>query len=154
MVHHRGVSHSVIVLPFAALPVGWLGWWRSDRKAPIWTWVHLAFWALITHPLLDTCTSYGTQLLAPLSDQRYSTDAIGIIDLLYTTPLLVACALGSIGRIPDSLAQRAARIALVLSTLYLGFSHAVTYHGCIYDIFMLFHHLADDSTSMHTVFTA
>ena len=43
--------------------------------------------------LLDTC-HYGTQLLAPFTDQRFSWDTIAIIDA-FTIPLLIALELGS-----------------------------------------------------------
>ena len=32
-----------------------------------WAWAQLFFWAILTHPLLDACTTYGTQLFEPFS---------------------------------------------------------------------------------------
>src|SRR5690606_31517849 len=68
MTLHRGASHSLLVLPL----VGWLLWAmfrsRGGRVAEApgrWFWaIQLA---LITHPLLDAFTVYGTQLLWPLA---------------------------------------------------------------------------------------
>lgn len=91
---HRGSSHSLLVLPLVALPVGWLGWRLGGRRGTAASWVHLAFWALVTHPLLDAFTTYGTQLLAPLSRHRFSWDGVAIIDPLPTLPLVVAVILG------------------------------------------------------------
>ena len=51
-------------------------------------WVQLSFWALVTHPILDVFTTYGTQILYPLSNKRFATDAVAIIDLIYTFPLI------------------------------------------------------------------
>ncbi|XOT98672.1 metal-dependent hydrolase, partial [Alcaligenes pakistanensis] len=45
---------------------------------------------LITHPLLDAFTSYGTQLLWPLAATPATWSSIFIIDPLYTLPLLIA----------------------------------------------------------------
>ena len=64
---HRGPSHSLLVLAVT----GWLLWlvlrrtWGPVREAPgRWFWaIELA---LLTHPLLDAFTVYGTQLIWPL----------------------------------------------------------------------------------------
>ena len=95
---HRGVTHG---LPFAFVvgPVlGWLVWrlyrWRAARRgeeagAGTWqTWTAVFFWGLLTHPLLDVFTVYGTQLLAPFSDRPFAIASAFIIDPLYTVPLL------------------------------------------------------------------
>ena len=42
-----------------------------------------------THGLLDACTSYGTQLLWPFTDARYSWNIISVIDPVFTLPILV-----------------------------------------------------------------
>ncbi len=94
LVSHRGSSHSLLVLPLVAIPLGAAAWRTLGRRGSPREWIHLAFWALITHPLLDACTTYGTQLLAPLSRRRFSWDAVAIIDPLPTLPLLLAVALG------------------------------------------------------------
>lgn len=71
LVHHRGATHSLLALAAAAPAFGWLGYRWSGRKN-FGTWTYLAFWALITHTLLDSCTSYGTQLLWPLTRHRFA----------------------------------------------------------------------------------
>ncbi len=89
LVAHRGPTHSVLVLPVVAVGAGLIGA-RLGRKGRWQTWAHCAFWALITHPLLDVFTSYGTQLLSPLSARRFAFDAISIVDPVYTFPLIGA----------------------------------------------------------------
>ena len=92
MTWHRGPSHSLFVLPLA----GWLIWWLFKRRrkrvaeSPArWFWaIQLA---LITHPLLDAFTVYGTQLLWPLRPPPVMWSSVFIIDPLYTVWLLVAC---------------------------------------------------------------
>ena len=44
---------------------------------------------LFTHPLLDTLTIYGTQLLQPFSDHPFGVGSVFMIDSLYTVPLTV-----------------------------------------------------------------
>lgn len=52
-------------------------------------WQRMFWWALITHPILDCFTTYGTQILLPFTDKRVSFDNISVADPLYTIPLLV-----------------------------------------------------------------
>jgi inner membrane protein len=50
----------------------------------IFAWVF--FWSIFTHPLLDCCTTYGTQLFQPFSDFRVGLNNIAVADPLYTVP--------------------------------------------------------------------
>lgn len=86
---HRGFSHSVF-FPFLAAPI--LAWiphrfGRSFDGVRYLDWMWLFFWGLITHPLIDTMTGYGTQLFNPISDYGYEWNLIFVIDPLYTLPL-------------------------------------------------------------------
>lgn len=119
MVHHRAESHSLIVLPFIAPLIGWIFWRVTHRQNSLKTWTHLAFWALITHPMLDWCTSYGTQLFAPFTNHRFANDAVSIIDPLYTLPLFAATVFGFSGRVGQKSARVAAFGALFISSIYL-----------------------------------
>lgn len=120
--YHRSFSHSLFVLSLLA-PLLWLVCRRFDtaiRAEPRrWLW---AFWlALVTHPLLDAMTIYGTQLLWPLDPTPYGVGSVFIIDPLYTLPLLVA--MTWIWRKPLSPGASAGlTLSLVLSTAYLGWS--------------------------------
>ena len=67
MTWHRAATHSWLVLPLAA----WAIWWFCKRRggrvaqSPVrWWWAIFA--CLMAHPLLDSFTVYGTQLLWPL----------------------------------------------------------------------------------------
>jgi len=124
LVNHRGITHSLICLPLIVPILGEIGF-RTKQKGARSTWYHLAFWALLTHPLLDACTSYGTQLLAPISNHRFSTNAISIIDLIYSLPLFIACALAARST-NRALSKNIAQIALGMSTIYLGLCHVIT----------------------------
>ncbi len=52
-------------------------------------WYWLFFWSIFTHPLLDSCTTYGTQLFQPFSDYRVAFNNISVADPFYTVPFLV-----------------------------------------------------------------
>ncbi|MEO6130280.1 MAG: metal-dependent hydrolase [Saprospiraceae bacterium] len=55
-------------------------------------WYLLFFLAFMTHILLDSCTTYGTQLFLPFSDYRVSFKNISVADLFFTIPFLI-CAI-------------------------------------------------------------
>ncbi|MBW7471404.1 metal-dependent hydrolase [Marinobacter sp. M216] len=113
---HRGFSHSVFVLAPLAVLLAWLLWrWRPEQSFQ--RWLTLTGLVLITHPLLDCFTTYGTQLFWPLGPP-VALSSIFIIDPLYTLPLLVGC-LAFLIRPP---ARSAVVAGLVLSSLYLGWT--------------------------------
>lgn len=125
MTYHRGFSHSLFVLSGLALLLTWLA--RRYRPHPGYSSQRLllTLWlVLITHPLLDAFTSYGTQLFWPLMPTPTAWSSIFIIDPMYTLPLIVAVLVGLIGGLHS---PRVPAIALALSTLYLGFTLAGKY---------------------------
>jgi inner membrane protein len=123
MVLHRAETHApfwltLFSLPFALLVAKLSGEWAQWQR---W-W--LAMWlALVTHPLLDAMTVYGTQLALPFSDHPYGVGSVFIIDPLYTLPLLAGTgwALATKG---GGRAFTANAAGLLLSTAYLGWGVA------------------------------
>ncbi len=123
MVLHRAETHApfwltLFSLPFAAGVARLHGEWAQWRR---W-W--LALWlALVTHPLLDAMTVYGTQLALPFSNHPFGVGSVFIIDPLYTLPLLLGTgwALASRGT-GRGLAANVAGLAL--STAYLAWGAA------------------------------
>jgi len=59
----------------------------------LWSWFF--FWSIVTHPLLDACTTYGTQLFQPFSDYRAAINNISVVDPIYTVPFLLLVILAS-----------------------------------------------------------
>lgn len=84
-----------------------------------WIWVFVL--SMLTHPLLDTCTTYGTQLFAPLWRRRFAWDSVGIIDPFYTLPLALMLFAGLIARprLGGGAARFFAVIGIIVSTGYL-----------------------------------
>lgn len=116
-----------LVLPLTAL-AGWR-WLARSRTlgttvpdtvdAGYRDWVLLFFWAILTHPLLDAFTPYGTQLLYPFSHERVAFNAISVVDPIYTFPFLGALILAA--RLPrrDPLRRRLTRFGVIWSSAYL-----------------------------------
>ena len=119
---HRGFSHSLVILiPFAVSL--WLilrRYYKPVREAPKpWFWAVML--ALITHPLLDAHTAYGTQLFWPLAVTPTMWSTLFIIDPLYTLPLLVAVIVVLLAPI-RGFAKTALKTGLIVSCLYLSWS--------------------------------
>ncbi|QGY28696.1 metal-dependent hydrolase [Pantoea cypripedii] len=120
MTLHRSQSHALLWLTLVSPLLSWLvaGLLRQRQHWASW-W--LATWlVLITHPLLDLMTVYGTQLGLPLTDCPYAVGSMYIIDPLYTLPLLIALGV-ALGR-RDRIGLRWNQVGLVVSSLYLGWS--------------------------------
>lgn len=124
MTFHRGFSHSLFVLTGLALLLTLLA--RRFRPHPGYSAnrLFLTLWlVLVTHPLLDAFTSYGTQLLWPLATTPIAWSSVFIIDPLYSVPLLIAVVVG----LWRGLYGKRARLpvaALLVSSLYLTFTVA------------------------------
>jgi len=134
---HRGVTHSLLMVPVlagAATVLWWLlrrRWHRRHpdaRRPSPWLLYACCFAAVLTHPLLDWCTSYGTQLLAPLTNRRFAADCVPIVDIFYTPILiltLLACLLvRKLGRRREARSRRATLVVgwvgFLLSVGYLA----------------------------------
>lgn len=127
MVLHRAETHALFWLTLFSLPLGW-GVAALARERPLWRRWWLAAWlVLITHPLLDALTIYGTQLFLPFSDRPVGLCSIFIIDPAYTLPLLLGV-LGALALARRSAALRINAAGLVLSTAYLGWSALAQAH--------------------------
>lgn len=120
MVLHRTESHSLFYLTALSLPLAWAVSRLHGEPTLFRRW-WLALWlALITHPLLDWFTVYGTQLLLPFTHFPYAVGSMFIIDPLYTLPLLVGVVAALAMHPARGLAW--ARGGLVVSTAYLAWS--------------------------------
>ncbi len=122
MTLHRGFSHSLFVLPLVA----WAIWaFYRRRGGRVAESPHRWFWAiqlsLVTHPLLDAFTVYGTQLLWPLATPPVMWSSVFIIDPGYTLWLLLGVVVAIFAG-TKPVAGRALVAGLVLSTAYLGWS--------------------------------
>ncbi|MEM6718903.1 MAG: metal-dependent hydrolase [Bacteroidota bacterium] len=94
MLFHRGFMHSFLFAILAGFLFGWLvfklydkGKRRGTTTRRDWTWLFLL--SILTHPILDSFTGYGTLLFSPFSDYRVAFSNISVADPLYTLPFLI-----------------------------------------------------------------
>jgi inner membrane protein len=128
--YHRAASHSLFWLTLAAPVIAWLVA-RIERRADtaFLGWFALVWLALLSHPLLDAFTVYGTQLLLPFSDYPVALGSIFIIDPLYTLPVAIGTAAALLLSRRDPMrASRWNAAGLAASTLYLGWTVAAQAH--------------------------
>jgi inner membrane protein len=122
MTYHRGFSHSLMVLPFVSIALWWLArQFSASVREHSTRWFFAILLGLMTHPLLDAMTIYGTQLFWPLITPPVMGGSMFIIDPLYTLPLLIAVMIAAFTKI-DLRASRAVNVGLLLSTGYLAWS--------------------------------
>lgn len=91
---------------------------RAEAVSPL-AWAGLFFAAIVTHPLLDCCTMYGTQLLQPFQTTRLAWNTISVADIFYTLPFLAFLLLAA--RRARATRSRALlnRLGLLISSAYL-----------------------------------
>ncbi|MEK7258151.1 MAG: metal-dependent hydrolase, partial [Bacteroidota bacterium] len=111
--------------------IGWL-FWKKYLAADLqtisatrreWTW--LFWWSIFTHPVLDSFTTFGTQLFQPFSDYRVAFNNIAVVDPAYTVPFLL-CLLAA------SFISREKKARRILNWFGIGLSSA-------YMVFTLVH---------------
>jgi len=94
LTQHRGVTHSVLLLPLWALLLAWL-LARILREPRGWRGLYgVVALALVAHIAGDLITSFGTVIFAPLADWRAAIGTTFIIDLWFTG-IIVAGLIGS-----------------------------------------------------------
>lgn len=120
MTWHRSFLHSVFVLPL----IGWLVWRvcraRGSRvKAAPVRWFWLIQGCLLSHPLIDACTVYGTSLLWPLDVPPVMWSLFFIIEPPFTLWLLLGCVIAwCVPKNPGG--RRGAIAGLALAAAVLG----------------------------------
>lgn len=115
--YHRQFTHAVVMIPVGGLLCAGLFHLLLHRRSGLpfrTTWLLCTLgWG--THGLLDACTSYGTMLWWPFSEQRIAFSIISVVDPLFTLPVLVLVALATLRR-----QSRFAAAALLWGCFYLG----------------------------------
>jgi len=116
---HRGFSHSILFCLLASPLLGWLARKIHSKLDVSWKeWTNMMFWALVTHPMLDAHTTWGTQLFWPL-DIKVSYQNIFVADPLYTVPFLACVATAMFSKRTNPKRASINRLGIILSTSYM-----------------------------------
>lgn len=119
---HRGITHSVFFCTLVTPLLAWVFARLFKRYDVSWRQWNIFVWlGLNTHWMIDSLTTYGTQVFLPFSNYPVNIGSVFIIDPMYTVPL-------AIGLLWTLLASRrdrpyrpkGIRAGLVFSTLYLA----------------------------------
>jgi inner membrane protein len=114
------VSMAMIAFPLVVyLREKWRKTPSVNENPGWWGWMQLFFWAILTHPLLDACTTYGTQLFEPFSTIRIAWNVVSVADPLYTVPFLVCLILASRQMRGSRKRQRYNWAGIIISSAYL-----------------------------------
>ncbi|RDH84959.1 MAG: metal-dependent hydrolase [endosymbiont of Galathealinum brachiosum] len=112
---HRQFTHSLIFIPFGSFICALLFYPFFKSKLSFKQIYLFSFLGFATHGLLDACTSYGTQLYWPFSNERVAWNTVSIIDPLFTFPLVIFSLLAAFRK-----KVVFARIAFLYAVLFLS----------------------------------
>jgi inner membrane protein len=106
--NHRGITHSLLLVPLWAILLSFIlaAVWRAKSRLvtaptpePSWrAYAGVAALGVTAHILGDLITSFGTMVFAPLSDARYALSATFIIDLWFTGIIVIGLLASAIWR--------------------------------------------------------
>ncbi|WP_017730565.1 metal-dependent hydrolase [Nafulsella turpanensis] len=120
---HRSLTHSllfaVIAAPLLALLLRKL-YPKSPAGFKDWLWLFLL--GFVTHSVLDSFTTWGTQLFWPFSDYGVAFYNVFVIDPFYTLPFLIFLIWAATKNRKDPARQRLNTTGLVVSSAYLLFT--------------------------------
>jgi inner membrane protein len=114
---HRGITHSIILLPLWALGLAFLFTLILRRRYSWKAFVNVCVLGIAIHIAGDVITAFGTMIFAPFSIWRAQLSTTFIIDL-YFTAIIVA---GLIASMRWKTKRAPAVIGLAVLTGYVGF---------------------------------
>ena len=118
VLHHRGVTHSLVLLPLWALVLAWL-LAKIVREPLGWRGLYgIAAGALALHIAGDLITGFGTMILAPFSDWRAALGTTFIIDPWFSGIVLAGLLASLLGK-----SRTIAIGALGVLAGYVGFQY-------------------------------
>lgn len=116
--HHRGVTHSIIMLPVWALLLAMGFAWLSRGRYHWRQFYVVSALAIGIHILGDVITAYGTMILAPFSRVKYAFPTTFILDPWFSGIILLALLLAWVFK---SQARRIALAGLLVLVSYVGY---------------------------------
>lgn len=126
---HRGMSHSVLFCLLAAPLIGWgINKIHSKDNLGWKTWTKLTFWVFITHIFIDLATTYGTQILSPITNRPYTLDSVFIIDPLFTLPVFLGLMTALLFKSRTNAGSMINKTGLAIGAAYLVWGWGIKSH--------------------------
>lgn len=119
---HRSVSHSIVLAVILSVLLGGIFHRIYKKKQSQPKWILAFFLAIMTHSLLDWCTTYGTKLFSPFSSHLFSTNNIHVLEPIYTSILLIGVLVLLIRNQSKTGRQRIINLTLLISIFYLSWT--------------------------------
>jgi len=158
---HRGFTHSILFAAVFPLIMGKFlaRLYRKDEiprepvpreivsqeLIPWWKWAILIGLGTFSHIFIDSLTNYGTGLLEPFCNHRFSYTTIFIADPLFTLPMLLTFFVLLFKKVSLPFKNKMAKTALILSGIYLCWT--------IYNRTFFESHFEDQLASQHIPFS-
>ncbi len=114
--YHRHLTNSVFLIIPLSLLFAWL-FVKVSKVRRFWAFFLIWVVELLVHTFLDLITSYGTMILSPLSDSRFTLDWVFIIDLFLVSTFLVPLIALHLWK---RRSQTLARVSVGLAALYIS----------------------------------
>ena len=90
---HRQFTHSLFFIPIGGLVCSIFFYYlfaRSYEFSFKETYIYSTI-GYATHGIIDSFTTYGTQLLWPFTNERFAWNTVSVIDPLFTLPVISLC---------------------------------------------------------------
>lgn len=114
--YHRHFTHSLVFIPIGALVCTAILHRFTRRHLSFAECYFFSFLGYASHGVLDACTTYGTLLLWPFSDDRIAWDNVSVVDPAFTIPVIALTTLAYRRKL-----ALLGRLALMWAVAYLAF---------------------------------
>lgn len=126
---HRSISHSIFFALLLAVLLGLAGRRYLKGNVSLKTWSFAFFLAIVTHPVLDWFTTYGTKLFSPANGHIFSINSIHVFEPIFTGILLVGVVMLLVRRRNLKFRWHTGVITLGFALFYLGWTMVSKVHA-------------------------
>jgi len=123
---HRGVTHSIVMLPLWALLLSFIFHLLWKKRYSWKKFYVICAIGIGIHIFGDLITSFGTMILAPVSDMRFSFSTTFIIDLYFSGILLTGLVLSLFLPV-----VKTARLTGIVLAGYISFQAVLHYQALV-----------------------
>lgn len=120
---HRGITHSLLFIPLAAIPLAFLAHrWHGGKLISLNQWIIFFLTQLSIHDFIDGFNAYGVGWFEPFNAIRISFNTIFVVDPLFSIWSII----GAIGLIVigknSTQKMKWVKVSLIISVLYLTYA--------------------------------